>query len=289
MAVINHLASETIATCQHIEYLISKSERPGSGVAIALSCDFSSLKWKSIAAKADFSIKTMKLFLLQGVILSFEDVQDIVDSVDDSKIELLNFTLREMKEPLSSENLSSLFSIALNKEKKFICSVLITEGAKPDLLEIMKLLKPLEIIDQKPIYNLIKSSKKSREMFLQVSIKRGNHEALECCKSLVQEMNMDDINLHSLLEALVQGNKDKQHSIQFIDWLLQQEYVDPNRINEGVHPLNTVHQLALGGNKNKLFYLLLKYGASFRNALLSESEKISIIQSVALSALTSGK
>ena len=125
IAVINNMAIDATVTCAYMEYLLVKSEKPGSGVAITLSCNFVSFNWKGISAKPDFNIKIMKVLLSQGAILSLESVEDIVFLVADDNIELLEFMLNEL-EPLPTDNVNALFSLALKVRKINFCSLLLS-------------------------------------------------------------------------------------------------------------------------------------------------------------------
>ena len=275
--------------CRHMKYLVAESVQPGSGIAKTLSCNLSEFSWKIIVTKDDFNTKMMKHLLSLDAVLSHETLMDIVSSMADSNTKLLQFALDQFSEPLPKELINSLCTQSMKKKKIHFCSSLVAKGANLNVADILKEFSLSEIIKQNSICSIIRSSPEWCTMFMTSCLKKGDARALEYCKSFIQEESKGDINFSGLLRASVQGNKDKEPSIKFIEWLIQKKYIDPNEKSEKSCPLDVVFRLPASDDKNKLCYLLLQYGANIQNATLPENDQAMILQTVALSALESGE
>ena len=271
-----------------MQYLIEKSEIPGSGAAKTLDCNLSGFDWKIVLTKEDFNNDLMELLCSLNAQISDEVLQNIVTSVDDSHTNILQFALNEVKKLLSKKILNSLCSKTLKKKKINFCSLLITHGAELQVAEVLKEFSPTEIIKQETFCMTIKQNKKSCNDFLQYCLRSGDRQAVKYCMTIVQETGKDNIDMAGLLLAATQSNRDKQMGFNFIEWLLNKKHLDPNEITGQTSPIEVVIKNPCE-NQSEVCYLLVMHGANVHKTKLSEQDRALLLEKVAQIALTSSE
>jgi len=219
--------------CNHMKYLVSNSYRSGSGIAKRLSCNLSDFDWKIILSKEGFDTDLMKMLCSLNAQLSDHVLKDIVTLVHDKYPEILNFALNKVKSSLSKEIKNSLCKMTLTKKKKNFFLCLVKYGADINLEELLKIFSPAIIMSQKTLCNVIKSNSQSCNDFMQYCLRSGDVQAVNYCKSIIQDVSKDQIDMAGLIQAAIQSNKDNGHtSFNFVKWLLHNKHLDPKNIHK---------------------------------------------------------
>jgi len=276
-------------SCSHMQYLLEKSEIPGSGAAKTLGCNLTDFDWKIILTKEDFDTELMRALCSMNAEISDQVLKNIVTSVGDSRTKILCFALDNVKKSPPKEILNSLCTMTLTKKKPNFCSSLVAYGAELNAAEVLKEFSPAEIMSQKTLCNVIEQNTKSCNNFLQYCLKSGDIQAVNYCKTIVQEATKDSIDIAGLIQASTQSTKEKgQRSFNFVKWLLLNKHFGPNGVIGQTSPLEVVSKYP-SENQIKLYHLLLKHGANVHKTKLSEQDKAILLENVALAALESGK
>ena len=97
--VCTKLSEELLAreetTALHLKFLVVKDPKiKGSGMASSLSCDLSGISCSDIFRKPDLELDTLQSFLKLGVTLEFKDIERVVDTLPDSKVDIISILLK---------------------------------------------------------------------------------------------------------------------------------------------------------------------------------------------------
>lgn len=306
-----------------IHYLVVKSDMPGSGVAVALSCDLSGFPWKSLLKKRTLNLEMMQALVvsLKGTITT-QDVDDIIHYYSDKNVALLNFALcnsthkfdssvliklceqaMKLKKlsfantvinySLSVEDSSKLIQQALKAKNFDFIEVIISQGANVDPVKLLNKMSKSDILAKSSLISFILSTPEGREQLCLKAVKYSEFKLAEdCLVNAEGETTSRDINLSSVLEHLNLGinSEERQQLVLFVKNLLELG-LNPNGQDGEACPLDVALMLSneYQSEKRELLLLLLQYGATIECCTYPRGKGTTLIHEVTKFAIDSGK
>lgn len=275
---------------QHMKYLVMPTAVPGSGVTTTISCDLSAFKWEFLIRKCDFDLDIMQAILSLGAVIATADLRTIVNTVRDSKTEVLTHALDKFTPPLASICLNSLCTHALKLGKENFHSIFLSRGATVEAASILKEIPLPEITRCKWMYSSITSTPKGCILLVQSALDKGNFKALESCE--IPQSYKNEVDLGSFVQPSVQGSTEKKKKcIQFIGSLLESGRVNSNGLQGEKHPLDVVLELSNVHIKEKmeLLCLLLQHGADIQHCTFPRKKQTTFLHIATQFTIDDGK
>lgn len=120
------IAQEIAWKCKHMSYLVVKSELPGSGIAVTLSCDLSKISWKNLFTKTDLDCLTLQAILSLGGSITMKDIKEHLSKVENENNKVWNFAIDKCTPSLNNSGLSELCQHALECKRVNFVDMMIT-------------------------------------------------------------------------------------------------------------------------------------------------------------------
>ena len=134
------LVSSNQYSCEHLQFVIMKTGKRGSGIALELKCNLSELKTSEIFKKGDVDVRTLQALIKLEATIKPKSVEKAIRHITDDKLPVLQFALSVCDPKVESEGLTSLCTQALADKKAMFSHFLISEGAMPDSENVIKAL-----------------------------------------------------------------------------------------------------------------------------------------------------
>ena len=304
--------------CKTVDFLVRKSELPGSGVAVTLSCDLSGFLWKHLLQKRDLNYATAQAIVsLQGK-FSLKDVESILEKVIDANAPVLQLALKNCSLPF---NVNHLLDQALKyKKPKFVQELmkhspsLVTEHSDTLIKQFLKLknfdiivemiaegvqIKPALIINEMSKSDIIATESKilshlkstlegQVELFFKAVEYTEFKLAEECLNAEVKE----HISLSRILKLSVKGNEEeRKQCISFIKGLLDDK-ISPNMKSDNeMCPLDVVLEFTkpYQAEKIELLTLLIEHGAAIECCTYQKTNQTTLLHIATKFAIETGE
>lgn len=316
-SLIKFIANSQNSMCKHINFLVERSDLPGSGVAATLSCDLSNFPWISLLQKKDLNLETVQAIVaLKGKITS-QEVQDIVYCVQSVNIPLLQYFVENASPKLKDFELINLCGQAVELKKLDIAKELIKyalpittedpnkfieEASKNNIVDFLEKLalrginidatlivskmRKIDIQTRKKLNPIIMSTPEGCTQLLLKAVDYLVFEVAEDCIKAQGEVLKKTVDLSSVLKFHRGNQEERQQRIQFIEKLLEFGF-DPNGQDGNVCPLDVVLEMAK--EKEDLLLLLLQHGASIERCTYPRENGTTLVHEATKFAIESGK
>ena len=275
-------------TCQHIDYLIHKSQLPGSGIVETLSCNLSSFYWGLIIKKPDFNSRILKTLISLGAKISKSTVSSMVVALDNTNVETLDAALHHL--PVSQDIIHSFCMQSLKLEKTNFFDCLVQHGAQHGAkLEAQKLLQcyKSETVGENKLFDIVSASKVHLTKLLKDCLIENNDRTLKLCKQQLIRVGKYEVDLLSLIRAF-NCNDNKEYSFTFYEWLLKENITSVSYENSASTFYEAIRQFPKH-TKPDFYYLMLKLDVNIHISTLKATEKADILENITLSALKKSK
>ena len=249
---------------EHCNYLILKSESPGSGVAQTLSCNLNGFNWKFLIQKDCLQCDTIQVIISLKGLPTIPDIHCVIEHSENiSILELLlkNCTPEPDKKAVKSIIKQCLkykrvefYDCILNKFPSFACG----DRNEP----IIKLLeREHKLLNDKNIVSYLKSTPEGcTELFY----KAVNYSEYKFAESLlVGDGNTPKISLSAVLSRchIKECHGSKEVYLSFIKWLLDKGGIGPNAREGEKCPLDIVLELAQKYQQEQIELLMILLGS----------------------------
>ena len=272
-------------SCNHLQFVIVKGRRRGSGIAQELGCNLSKLDASKLFEKSDIDLQTLQAVIKLGAIISFNSIEKAIKHITDDKRLVLESAVTACDPKLEGEALTSLCNQALNLNKPILSAFLISQGANPDSESMIR------AVDTKnPSEGLVShllSTPDGTVCLFKHSLSKSSLTLVQKCldggysSTLSQTINLGDF-LKSSKDLLCQ-NPD------LFDALLKTD-VNPNGLSDSNKPIDAL--LALPKDlpqKIRLVSTLIEYGADLTKATYPRAQGTTIFHMATELAIQKGK
>ena len=268
---------------KHMEYLVVKSEIPGSGITSSLSCDLSMFPWKKLFKKSNLKNELIQSIMLLGGVITNNDISALIQKGENEDIDVLRLVLDECTPELKSVNLTSLCQQALNHKKLRFVDMLISKGAEPDVSDLADVVSIQDNMSQ--ALNVITYLKLNPEGCTKLLLKAAEKAKYTLAEEWIQkesrELNQSIINLSMIISSKMSGNtREREEFVLFIKNLLQYG-ANPNGIGE-ICPLDAIlehPQLSkeYSAEKIQLLLILIEGGASIEHCTFPRKNRTTLL------------
>lgn len=256
-AVVLELMSLKSCSCKHLQFVVIKGQKRGSGIAQELECDLSKLDTSKLFKKSDVDIQTLEAVMKLGAKIKLKNIEKAVKHITDDKVLILESAVAACDPKLESDALTSLCTQSLSLNKPLLSSFLISQGAKPDC-EIM-----IKAVDTKKPHEglvscLLSTPDGSACLLMHALVKSSLDLAQRCledgCRSIFGEViNLGDF-LKSSKDFLCQNPN-------LLEKLLKMG-VRPDGLSDSGRPIDIVLALPKDfQHRARLFCTLIENGA----------------------------
>ena len=275
---------------EYINYLMVKTEMPGSGVVQTLSCDLSGISWKTFIEQNHLEYDAMKAIVAQGGLFKLHDIQVMIKVCEDN-IPMLELIMDHCTPKPTNRDLCKFSEQALKCKKFGFIKVLLSCGAKLSVPNMVQELSKSDISSETELVSYIKSTAEGRVGLFFKALKYSEYDFAE---SLVggneSESVASKISLSSVLECPFQGNLEaRKKFISFVKRLLVNG-IDPNGSGEA-NSLDVVLSLPKDNQTEKieLLTLLLQQGAAIERCTYQRKNETTLLHITTKFAIESGK
>lgn len=136
--MISVLVDMKYCCCKHIQFVVTKTDATGSGIALRLNCDLSELKASKIFKKSDVGKATLEALVKLGTKIKPACLEKAVKYISDDKLPVLEYAVATCDPKLDDESLTSLCEQSLSLRKAELSVYLIEQGAHPDNESMIK-------------------------------------------------------------------------------------------------------------------------------------------------------
>ena len=278
------LVSSNKYTCKHLQFVIMKTGKHGSGIALELKCNLSELKISELFKKGDIDVPTLQALIKLGAAVKSKNVEKVVKHISDDKLPVLEFALSVSDPKVESEALTSLCMQTLADKKPILSHFLISEGARPDSESIIK---AIDIKNpHEDLVSYLLSTPDGCVCLLMHAIHKSALTLAEKCLSGSTMIFSEVINLGDFLSSsrnLLCNEPD------FLEKLLKIG-VNPDGLCDSNRPIDAV--LALPKDfqlKPRLMSILIEHGADLTKATYPRTQRTTIFHIATEMAIDRGK
>ena len=304
--------------CKNIDFLVRKSELPGSGVAVTVSCDLSGFLWKHLLQKRDLNYSTVQAIVsLQGK-FALKDIENILERVNDANAPVLQLALKNCSLLC---NVNHLLNQALKyKKPKFVEELmkhspsLVTEHSDTLIKQCLKLknfdiivemiAKGVQIEPALIISEMSKSDITSTESKIllhlkstlkgqvQLFFKAVEYAEFKLAEECFNEEVKEHISISTVLKLSVKGNeKERKQCISFIKGLLDSKINLNKKSDDEMCPLDVVLEFSkpYQAEKIELLTLLIEHGAAIECCTYQKTNQTTLLHIATRFAMETGE
>jgi hypothetical protein len=306
--LIRFIAHSKESLCKHIHFLLVKSDMPGSGTAVTLSCDLSTVSWTNLLLKSDLNLESVQAITALKGKVSPHDV--VCHRGEDNSTPILYAALKSST--LSQYYMIEVCEQAMKLKKKGFAEKIIDYSLSTpgkfwllDIIEkflsgetkfnvnftlLVSKMRKQDIHSRGNLNSIIMSSVEGCvQLFIKAIENFEFQVAYNCLEANIEALKAN-IDLCSLLK-INRGNKDSrlQH-LQFIERLLKLGF-DPNGQTNSTCPLDVVLELSRDyqDEKEMLLLLLLQNGTDIKHCTFPRTKGTTLIHETMQFAIESGK
>ena len=287
-AIVQGLVSTKDSTCNHVQYVVVKGMKRGSGVAQELGCNLSKLDVSKLFEKPDIDLQTLQAVIKLGATITFKNIEKGIKHITDDKELVLECAVKACDPKPEGEALTSLCKQALILNKPMFSAFLMSQGADPNSESIVKAVdtkNPNEVL-----IACLLSTPGGRICLLKHSLSKSSLFLAQKClddydsdseSTISQEIDLGDF-LKSSKDLLCQ-NPD------LLDTLLKIG-ANPDGLTDSNRPIDAV--LALPKDfppKTRLICTLIKSGANLAKATYPRGQGTTIFHIATELAIEKGK
>lgn len=271
-AVALDLVSMKTCSCNHLQYVIVKGGKRGSGIAQELGCNLSKLDTSKLFEKSDINLQTLQSVIKLGATISFKNVEKAVEHITDEKELVLDFAVIACEPKLEDEALTSLCKQALTLKKPILSAFLISQGANPDNESIIKAVDTKNLNDS--LVSCLLSTPDGCACLLKHSLSKS---ALTLAQKCLDDSSSSTISQVIDLGDFLKSSKDVLcQNPDLFDRLLKSG-VNPDGLTDSNRPIDAV--LALPKDfpqKINLIRTLIESGADLKKATYPRTQGTTI-------------
>ena len=259
--MVQELVSKKAYSCKDLQFLLMKTDKTGSGLALELRCDLLTVETSKLFEKSDIDVPTLENVMNLGAKIKLESVEEAIKHINDEKVPVLKFAVSACEPKLECEDLTSLCTQALYLSKPEISAWLITKGAKPDNETIIK---AIDIKNpNESLVSFLLSIPDGCVCLLMHCISKSAPALAERCLQGCTSIFSQVINLGDFLKSskdLLCQNPD------LLEGLLKTG-VNPNGLSDNNRPIDAVLALPKDfHSKARILCLLSEYGTDLTKA-----------------------
>ena len=295
-----HPTENFLLKCQIIEFLVVKSEVPGSGVASTLSCDLSSFSWGNLFQETGLSLVTVQAIVSLKGIISSEDIHSIVQYV--SNEDILVFATKKCTPKLNDSDYIKIYELALKLNMLKVVEELVDQLSTRDSTKLVQKCKTWDLIedvvtkgviinpativnkmskaDIQARTSLISYIKSTPEGCKELFLKAVEYSEFQWAEDIAKAPHTaSKISISHLIKFPSQANtKEKEQRILLFKKLLDFRY-DPNGLEGEPCPLDVVLELPeeYWNEKLKLLMVLLQHGAAIEHCTYERKNGATLI------------
>ena len=282
--MILKLVSLEQCLCKHLNFVLIKTRKFGSGIAPALKCDLSELKTSSLVKKSDIDLPILESVVKLGATLTTKSIEKAVKYITDDKLPTLEYALSSCNPKLEGKALTLLCTQALGLNKPLISEFLIKQGAKPACDSVIKAVDTKT--PQEGLVSYLLSTPDGCVCLFIHAISKSAVTLAEKCLDGSTIIFPDVIDLGDFLKS---SKNILCNNVELLDQLLKTG-VKPDGLTDSNRPIDAVLALPKDFQKKvKLVCILIDYGADLMKATYPRVQRTTIFHIATEIAIEQGE
>lgn len=274
-------------SCNHLQFLVVKGRKQGSGIAQELGCNLSKLDASKLFENIAIDLQTLQAVIRLGATISLSNVEKAIEHMNDDKVLVLESAVKVCDPKPEGEILTALCKQTLSLKKPTLAAFLISQGAHPDNESVIKAVDTKN--PNEGLVAFLLSTPGGCTCLFKHSLSKSSLSLAQKCLNL-HDGSSSTFSQEIDLGHFLKSSKDLLcQTPDLLDRLLKIG-VNPDGLTDSNRPIDAVLALPKDfAQKARLICTLIESGADLKKATYPRSQGTTIFHIATEMAIEKGK